>query len=292
MWSPAIQEIRISDESSQTAVAQPFHQWCFPDGAVWAIFFRINTGFLVRFPEFADFTISADGTDIVSYPASGTSAATLEHLYSSQVLLLAYGLQGKLVFHASGVDTSEGALAFMGISGRGKSTLAASFSQSGSRFLTDDGLFLQGVDGGYWVQPSHPSIRLWDDSRQALVHKAATLGPAVQFTPKTRVMSDDALVFCDQSRPLHCVYFLGDEITSEITIERIKPSEAFIGLVNNSFLLDIESRDVIAKHFEELMQMVSLPMYYRLDYPRCYEDLPRVREAILRHAAEVQSLPA
>ncbi|MDP2163239.1 MAG: hypothetical protein Q8K21_03300 [Hydrogenophaga sp.] len=119
----------------------------------------------------------------------------------------------------------------------------------------------------------------------------ATLAPPVSFTPKARVLSDDVLPFCDQARPLIRVYFLGDGSAPDVSIEPMKPSEALMGLVNHSFLLDIEARDVIARHFDELTRMVERPMYYRLDYPRRYDALPRVREAILRHAMATENLP-
>jgi hypothetical protein len=45
---------------------------------------------------------------------------------------------------------------FAAESGRGKSTLAASFAVNGFRFLTDDGLVLEPAGEGYAVLPSHP----------------------------------------------------------------------------------------------------------------------------------------
>ena len=62
-----------------------------------------------------------------------------------------------------------------------------------------------------------------------------------------------------------------------------------MGLVKNSFLLDIEAPDVIALHFNRLADMAELPIYYRLDYPRSYEMLPTVRQAIIEHAAAEDS---
>lgn len=283
-WSLPLVFSVVAEVSPQPISNKPFHQWCFPDGTVCADFFRSGSGYLLRFPELADFYVSGDGASVTSYPVLDTSVSTIEHLYLNQVLPLALSRQGKLVFHASAVETVDGAIAFMGVSGRGKSTLAASFAGSGFRFLTDDGLLLEKSADGYLVQPSHPSIRLWDDSRQALVHEAAMLAPPVQYTPKARILSDGVLPFCDEARRLRRVYFLGNGNSSEVCIERMTPSEALIGLVNHSFLLDIETQDVIAKHFDELTQLVKMPIYYRLDYPRRYEDLPRVREAIMRHA--------
>ena len=273
----------------QPMSSQPFHQWCFPDGRVWVTFFRNGDGYTLRFVELADFIVSGDGTRVNSYPALNTSASTIEHLYLNQVMPLALSLQGKLVLHASAVETSVGAIAFMGASGRGKSTLATAFAAAGFRFLTDDGLLLEKSEGGYKVQPSHPSIRLWDDSREALLLGKAMLAPPLQFTSKTRILSDDVLAFCDEARPLSSVYFLGDGSALELSIEPMRSSEALIGLLKHSFLLDIEARDMMASHFDKLTQLVKVPMCFNLDYPRCYADLPRVREAIIRHTSKAKA---
>jgi hypothetical protein len=156
--------------------------------------------------------------------------------------------------------------------------------------MTDDCLLLNKVDGGYEICPSHPSIRLWEDSRSALVHQEATLAAPVQYTPKARVLSDDVLAYCSETRRLNSIYFLGGDEVDEVLIKSLSPSEALIELAKNSFLLDTEMQDVIAQHFDELSQMVALPMYYRLDYPRRYDALPRVRAAILEHVAALNGL--
>ena len=105
----------------------------------------------------------------------------------------------------------------------------------------------------------------------------------MQYTPKTRNLATDTLVFCDEPRPLHHVYFLGEGVTQEISFVRMSASEALIELVKHSFLLDIEARELIASHFDQLSSLVRLPIYYRLDYPRRFEMLGEVRQAILRH---------
>lgn len=277
---------RVSSRAQVEISSLPFHVWVVADGSVCTQFFRNGHDYLLRFPGIVDFEVSADGLGLLSHAVPGIRDDTVEHLYINQVLPLALSRQGKLVFHASAVEAADGAIAFMGVSGRGKSTLAASFAGSGLRFLTDDGLLLENSVDGYLVQPSHPSIRLWDDSRQALIHETATLASPVQHTPKARILSDDLLSFCDQPRRLHRAYFLGNGSASQVSIERIKPSDALIGLVNHSFLLDIEARDVIAKHFDELTQLVKMPIFYSLDFPRRFDYLPAVREAVLWHATQ------
>lgn len=264
----------------------PFHEWIFPDGTKWAKFYRVDKEFLVSFPNLGDFVVSADGCTVRAWPAPEISEDTMQHLYLNQVLPLALSKQGRIVFHASAVDTGNGAIAFLGESGRGKSTLAASFAAAGQRFLTDDALLLDPTEGGYLVQPSHPSIRLWDDSQEALLAADAVLAPPVQYTPKARILSGDSLPFCNAIRRLRRVYFLGDGRAEALTIQRMRPSEAMIGLVKNSFLLDIEAQEMLSSHFELLAEMVALPIFYHLDYPRSFAALPSIRHGILEHATE------
>ena len=60
-----------------------------------------------------------------------------------------------------------------------------------------------------------------------------------------------------------------------------------VELVKNSFLLDIEARDMLTHHFARLAEMVKTPMFFRLDYPRRYDLLPMVREAVIEHATRL-----
>jgi hypothetical protein len=270
--------------------AAPFHQWVFSDGTVWTLFFRSPNGYLLRFPNLADFTVSTDGSKVAAYPVAGVSKQTIEHLYLNQVLPLALSRQFKLVLHASAVEIGNFAVAFLGASGQGKSTLAASFSTSGCRFLTDDGLQLEKGPQGYLIQPSHPSIRLWDDSREALIPETAQAAPAVDYTPKSRLLAGDQVAYCDASRPLRCMYFLGEGDTETVSIEAVGGRNAMIELVRHTFLLDIEEREMLLHHFGQLTELARLPMFFRLDYPRQYEMLPQVRDAVIRHSTALTAL--
>ena len=269
----------------------PFHEWVFPDGTLWTQFFRVGHDYLLRFPDLADFAVSVSGQDVAAYAVPGVSKQTVEHLYLNQVLPLALSRQWKLVLHASAVEVEDFAVAFLGVSGRGKSTLAAGFSTSGYRFLTDDGLLLDKDNDGYIVRPSHPSIRLWDDSRQALIPDTTHAAPPVDYTPKARLLADGEVAFCDTARPLRCMYFLGEGSTDAVAITPISGRDAMIELVRNSFLLDIEEREMLVHHFGQLSALVEIPMFFRLDYPRRYEVLAEVREAVIRHVATLGPSP-
>lgn len=264
--------------------ANPFHEWVFPDGTLWAEFYRTGKHYLLRFPGLADFTISANGMEVVAYPVSVVSDETVHHLYLNQILPLAISRQWKLVLHAGAVEVENAAVAFIGVSGRGKSTLVASFATSGYRFLADDGLQVDKGSDGYLIKPSYPSIRLWDDARQALIPKTTRAAPPVDYTPKARLLADNEVSFCDLTRPLRCMYFLGEWNTDAVRIEPVNGRDAMVELVKHSFLLDTEEREMRAHHFGQLSSLAEGSMFFRLDYPRRFDILPEVRDAVIRHA--------
>ncbi len=278
-------EFELRPARLQPPVARPpFHTWTFPDGTLWTEFHRTNGGYLLRFPDLADFRVSADALQVTGCPAPEVSEATVQHLYLNQVLPLVLSKLGKLVFHASAVEVGEGAVVFVAESGRGKSTLAASFAVNGFRFLSDDGLVVEPGVHGFEALPSHPSIRLWADSEAALVSSRIEHAPPVRYTSKARLLAGGELLFCDQPRPLRGVYFLGDGRAATVELKRLAPTEAVIEWVKHSFLLDIEEKPRLASHFDQVVALANHEIHYRLDYPRRFEDLALLRKAILEQS--------
>jgi hypothetical protein len=265
--------------------SKPFQELLSPDGSLWAQFYRVDGGYLLRFPGLADFEVPAAGQSIMGWPLPHTAAGTIQHLFLNQVLPLAQSRLGQLVFHASAVVIDNACVAFMGESGRGKSTLAASFAGAGFPFLTDDSLFVEQAADACRVLPSHASIRLWEDSQRELVRNPS-LAPAVDFTDKARLLAGDELPFCTQSQLLRCCYVLGPGTASGVDIEPLTPSAALVALLRNSFLLDLDRQAALAAHFDELSQLVRNPIFFSLDYPRRYDNLESVRQAIAAHAAK------
>ena len=262
----------------------PFNNWTFPDNTPWTEFYRTDAGYLLRFPGLADFEVSSDGFMVCCIPAPDIGSATSQHIYLNQVLPLALSKMGKLVFHASAVEVGDSAVAFVAESGRGKSTLAASFATGGFRLLTDDGLLVEAEGDGFLAFPSHPSIRLWKDSQEMLIPSGTETATALDFTSKVRFLAGKDITFCDQPRPLRRVYFLGDDSAPTLLFQRMTAAEAIIEWVKHSFLLDVEDKTLLARQFNQVSKLACQPIYYRLDYPRCFDQLTHVRQAIVEHS--------
>lgn len=262
----------------------PFHAWHLPAGTVWASFFRAGSAYILRFPDLADFHVDTAGLAVQARPAPDVPLGTVEHLYLNQVLPLALSRQGALVLHGSAVEIDRGCVAFIGESGRGKSTLAASFGLNQHRCLTDDGLLLEVADESYMVLPSHPSIRLWSDSEKSLLPAGMASEPPPIYTSKGRFLAGEEFFFADEPLPLTAVYFLGNGSANAVAIEAVSPSEVLVELAKHSFLLETQAHDQLRAYFHQLADLANQKLFYRLDYPRRYEDLPRVRQAVIEHA--------
>jgi hypothetical protein len=260
----------------------PFERIAAPDGTSWLEFHREARGYRLRFPGHADFGLSADGQEIEVWPAPGASEATVRHLYLNQVRPLALSRQGRLVLHASAVDLEGQGIAFAGPSGRGKSTLAAAFARRGAGFLCDDGLRLDLEADGIRIEPSDASLRLWEDSREALALEEAALAPPLDYTPKARLLAGAGLPHCAEPRPLRALFLLGED-TPHVRITPLAPADALRELLRLLTVLDLEARDVLAAHFQALTRIAGAGLVFGLEHPRRYAALAEVRGAVAAH---------
>jgi hypothetical protein len=263
----------------------PFHRYTFEDGCVWTEFYRFGTSYLLRFPGLADFEVSAEGTDIIAHPAESGDPATVEHLYINQLVPLALSRQGRPTFHASAVTVPGGVVAFLGKTGMGKSTLAASFALNEAAFLTDDALLIEETDAGCLALPSHASLRLWEDSVEELVGQDGTLAAGVSYSTKARLLAGEALAYRDEPRLLLAAFLLESQSASGVTIRALAGSERQMAWLGNSFLLDIEDRELLARHFDWTHRIAEAVPTFALDFPRDYGMLPEVREAVRKHVS-------
>lgn len=268
-----------------------FNQWRLPDGEIWLSLTKTESGYLLRFPDFADFLVPAHGKEISCSPRLDTPLDTIRHLFLDQVMPLVLSKAGRLVLHASAVSAPEGAVAFLGVSGQGKSTLAASFCQQGFRLLTDDCLLLKEEEGQIVAIPSYPGLRLWSETITALFDHELALARVAQYTEKKRLgPGNSRFTFSSDSAPLRRVYVLvPPEKVSEargITIAPLSPQEAFIELVRYAYKLDITDRERLKEEFDCISHIVSKPFFYRLTFPRNISLLASVRESILENLRE------
>jgi hypothetical protein len=277
-----------------------FHEWkILDDGAAddgaeqeapWLQLGRCRDDYVLRFPAYGEFIITKDANSIRCRPLPDTAEMTVRHLLLDQVLPLVLSRWERLVLHASAILTPSGAIAFVGNSGKGKSTLATSFALEGFPLLSDDYLVLRAGQEGWTAMPTYPGVRLWPSTAQALLPRSLPTMDVAPYNVKRRV-ADAKVLPQTGPAPLRKVYLLAEE-ASGTSIERVPPGRSLISLVEFAYNLDITDSAFLRQQFEAVNEVTQEVPVYAIHFPREYSTLPAVREAILRHLHEDRVIDA
>lgn len=257
----------------------PYDRWVNPENRVMAEFRRESEGFLLRFPNEADFEIDAAGTTVRCVPTPGADPQHVESLYSNAILPMIGNHAGGLFLHGSAVAIDGRAVAFLGLSRSGKTTLAAALARNGYPLLTEDVIELVEVSEGYELQPKNASVRLFADSAAFLLGHDAELSDTSR---KHSLCADAGLAFRDEPAPLDQIYLLGTDPDANLHIEPLSSPNALKHMLRHSFILDVEDRVRLNAHFCRLADLSEKIPCSLLDYPRKYSELPEVLEALVK----------
>lgn len=256
----------------------PYDEWVDPDGDRAAMFFRMPFGYLIRFPEQADFEIDLTADEIRAFPADDDHVAVTRTILHNSIAPVVGNHKGAFNLHGSAVAIDGGAIAFMGVSRRGKTTLAGAFARAGYPFLTEDVLGLEHARDTFVVQPSRAVLRLFEDSAAFL------LGGDAGFEDtgaKDEVAASTALPHASDAVPLQAIFLLGTGECEATVVTPLTPGAALTQLIQHAFVLDVEDRRRLREHFTKLGQLATDVACYHLDYPRRFNHLPNVIESVL-----------
>jgi hypothetical protein len=285
-------DLRVRFARHGEAFPSPSHwfmSWTLPTGELWLSMAKDEWSYLLRFPELADFSVDADGREIVCLPGLEIPPHTLRHLLLDQVLPLVLTIRGRKALHATAVLTPAGVCAFAGPTGTGKSTLAASLLLTGYPVLSDDCLVVEEHDGQVLAIPAYPGLRLREDTLKALDNDSSHLPSVAHYTSKRRLVPDghDSYFFT-QTFPMARIYSLVRPAEVGVEgglvaprIQRLSSRDSLVELLPFLFHLDVTNRTMLARHFEFLEQVVSQVAVRRLWLPNSFTSLPAVHEAVL-----------
>ena len=134
---------------------------------------RVGDGYVVRLPWIADFHIDADLRRVVCHPVASKQSEVIPIIIPGTITAFLLSMGGHCVLHGSAVDLGGRALAFVGVSGQGKSTMAAVFCADGATLVTDDVLPLEfgeeGTDPVFCLRSGH-EIRLREKAASLARH--------------------------------------------------------------------------------------------------------------------------
>lgn len=187
--------------------------------------------------------------------------------------------------HASGVVVEDKALALVGASGVGKSTLAAAFAAEGHSILTDDVMPLVFKDDILHAVAGYPHIRLYPNSYKNLEGIPNELPELMSNWDKCYLdLTTTSYQFQHGSVPLKVIYILDwstDDTSEDIYINSVTPSAAVSLLAANTYRNELLSSEMKSNEFIFLGRLASLIPLKMIQPVDDIASIPRLLEAIL-----------
>lgn len=188
-------------------------------------------------------------------------------------------LKNHVAIHANAVSIEGLAMAFVGYSGMGKSTLSAYCASRGTGFITDDVLV---VDSKGLVHPGNPRLKLYP-------HTGKSLGlDASQETDYKIYYHPEYLgaKFNEQPLPIGIIYLLAESSNDCIYTEQLSPSQAVFDLLTHSYYASqlIPGNPAL---LDAYLRVVMQAPVRKLFYPRDFTKLPDVYNFLLEEVHQL-----
>ena len=200
------------------------------------------------------------GQEIILDPDQGIDEAVLRPFILGPIISILLRQRGLFVLHASSVSLNGAAVAFMGESGWGKSTLAEAFHAHGYGILADDVMAIQMNSQPPLVIPGFPQIKLWPDAAASIGHAPDSLPQLNSQTVKLAHHLSHG--FLQTSIPLKRLYVLAKGNYPEII--PLQNQESFVELVRHSReVTSLQSPEFASSHFRQCTSLIQ-------EVPICY----------------------
>lgn len=242
----------ISDEGCVLA------KLSFADGRGYTLS-ETGTGYTLRFHQTCEFRIDHARRSVRVHLAPGVDPGIASLLLAGNAVTFILTLAGECVLHASAVEIGGAALAFVGSSGMGKSTLAALLCASGAGLITDDVLRLEPDAIGFRCFFGGSEIRLRPDAAGLAEHFPTAL---------TETTADKRLAIrLDNNRssrpPLHAIVIPHPSRTTQaLRLTRLTQLQAFISLTRYPRVLGWQASEPIRDQFKAFGRVArSVPVF-------------------------------
>lgn len=229
-------------------------------------FYRLASGdHLLRFHGTCDVRVSADLATVHVDRLASADAGLTAILVCGAVLSFQLYLRGAAVLHGSAVDVGGRAVAFVGASGMGKSTMATLLCAAGGRIITDDVLRVD-LDGPPTVRLGATETRLRQGADGLMARFDGT-------GPSSRRSADDRTVLrlgtgAADALPLAAIVVpWPDRENEHVAIERVAPTVAVFALITYARLLGWRDSAVVERHFAQVAQIAQAVPVFRARVP-------------------------
>lgn len=206
-----------------------------PDSGAGLVVWPQETEVVLQWRHFGTYRVREGGA-IEYAPLPGLTAEAVRVPLLGVCMGLLLHQRGLLTLHASAVAIGDGAVAFVGAKGAGKSTTAAAFLRRGHPLVADD---VVAVDydacGVPSVFPGLTTVKLWPPSLAAVGLDPDTV-PRLHGGVEKRVLRADGVpggVPSEGPLPLRALYVL--EEGEGLALEPVRACDAFAEVVRHTY---------------------------------------------------------
>ena len=232
--------------------------------------------FCLEFPGFVTFEVNPEHCTIAICAGVEANAETISHFLYDQLFPRIIAQDEFLVLHSAAVSGGSGAILFIGPTGAGKSTLAASLHLAGFALIGDDAIIVRRNDSGHVAEAVYRSLRLNLDALTALggpwSHRAMA-----QYSEKRRV-EEAELGDVLPPQPIAAIVVLS--VGEDVHLSRLSTVEACMTVAEHSFWLDPSDVEQTCKRLTAACDVVAATPVYRLKFRRDFADLPVIHEQL------------
>ncbi|HEX4601144.1 MAG TPA: hypothetical protein VH116_07115 [Gemmatimonadales bacterium] len=220
-----------------------------------------TAGLRLAFRNVCEVLVTPDRRSLTVQQAPGADPELVPILLEGNVVATLLLLAGECVLHASAVCLGGRAVAFIGGSGTGKSTLAALCCAAGATFLTDDVLHLTAEAGAFHCASGGPEVRLRAG--------AASLAGCFADRPSRRTADGRLAVALrgGEAPPswLAAVVVPVRTRSPRSRVTRLAPFDAWAALMRAPRVLGVRDPGVLRTEFETCSRLAQAVPVYRAD---------------------------
>jgi hypothetical protein len=208
-------------------------------------------------------------SEIIINPKSGLNHSFL------RLLLLSYGFaillyqRNRLVLHANAINMVDGAVAFLGTSGSGKSTTSLALVKKGYKLLADD---IVSVETDYKkyanVYPSFPRIKIWPEVLNNIDDEENIEKICLNNNKQYKNVLNN---FSSTYKELKAIYIINNGPKTEI--KEINKKNALLELIRSSYCFKLFNRTSLSENLKQCSFLVNNVPVKILDLKRSFKDI-------------------
>ena len=186
--------------------------------------------------------------------------------------------RGLLPIHGSTIKFGNSASTFTGLSGVGKSSIAAHFIHQGFQALADD---ISVVNDRLEVLPGFPSLKIWNDVLQKLNINIETLDLIRPNMKKFQLPISKN--YCTEAVPLKNLVVLSTKNTPGFELEELTGIKKFNAVKNNTYRYRfVKGLEKQQDHFQVLNKLLPQIKVYKVSRPQAPLSLDAFGEFLMQ----------